>query len=333
MINEIFKIINGVQIEVNSKVELLGIFITLSDEPLNEQYKNFFSFSSNNNKYIEEIKESFSYLIENNMVDYFNYIKNKYKLHYHIPIEFALNLNNSFEIENKNVLFNNDEIKEFLNMLKSVYESKEFINFYNSHKSIYLSWVEDIQDIFSKFDITQTITNYCGEKYSNLKYYLTLIAFETSGGYGIKIGDKAYYCLRARKSAEENKLFTSSYVKTYLPITIHEFLHSIVNELTRLNGVFTFDSSYLINDYESREYSNDFSIVNETIVRALTIRIYNILTNQDDSKERLEKEVKNGFIYVPLIYSKLIEYEKHKDTYYEIDEFYPILAKSLIDKE
>lgn len=79
-----------------------------------------------------------------------------------------------------------------------------------------------------------------------------------------------------------------------------------------------------------RGYANDFSMVNETIIRAMTIRIYHLMTDLDEDEERLANEEKQGFKYVRVVYEKLLEYENMRDRYVDIDSYYLEIASSIL---
>ena len=72
MVKSVYKIVNGVNICIDPKVELMGILITLSDESSIDKYKRLFEFGENNDEYINIIKKEFSYLIETGFIERFN---------------------------------------------------------------------------------------------------------------------------------------------------------------------------------------------------------------------------------------------------------------------
>lgn len=303
MINNIEENINGVNICIDSKVELIGILITLSDEPNTEQFKRLFQF--NNSEYINNIKDNFSYLYDTGLIDRFNNIKNKYYLYYQEPIKLMLMLDN-FNTDKLEEYFGykpDNDIYNFINELKNLYYSDSYIKYYSNNKDIYYEYINGLKPFYSKYNISNIISNYCGK--NNLELYNILIPFETNGGYGINIDNKAYYCSRINS----NLSFIPEDIDSRLNITIHEFLHSIVNPLT--------DKKYLNTNYLSNNdnlkkvgYENDYTIINETIVRALTIRIYSLLVNDINSDDLIENEYNQGFIYIKEVNEILLENEK-----------------------
>ena len=338
--NSIHKTVNGVNICVDPKVELMGILITLSDESSIDQYKRLFNFGNNNKEYINIIKSEFSYLTENGFINRFNAIKNKYRLHYQEPIKLMLMLDDEFNSQLLAKYYNRileQDFYDYIRELKEIYESPKFIDFYNNNIARYEKWIKSLVPLYEKYNISNIISSYCGEKYKNLKLHNNLIAFETNGGYGICINNEAHYCLRTFSSRnQQNDIFVPRNVNELLPLVIHEFLHSIINPITTKYNIFTNESNYFEkNDMLSLSgYGNDYCLINETIIRAITIKLYGEIMKEIDIDELLNKEYTQGFIYIKDVYKKLSEYENNRQIYLDIDSFYNFIAEVIInDKE
>lgn len=325
--------INGITISINYKVELLGLLITLSNEK--ELYPSKFNFNETNNSYIKELEETFKNIRNHKTVQKFFYLKDKYYLHYDKPIELALSLDDNFEFKDEsNFKFkNNEEIKLFCKELKILSEEINFPKFFQTHKEAYIKWIKAIFPTYSEYNVKEAIILYCGEKYKNYKFYTNLIPFETSGGYGILLKEEAHNCLRARRIAKDNNLFYIENSTTYLFTSIHEYLHSIINPITSKYNIFNYETTYLYNkDKPLAGYENDYCIINETIIRAMTIRIFNILTGINRDEEELEADENYGFEYIRIVYYKLKEYEGNRNKYFDIEMFYIEIANAIIEK-
>lgn len=325
------KIVNGITVSVDYKVELIGLFITLSDE--SEKFPTLFCFDESNDLYVRELKERFGYLKNNDTFLKFLDFKEKYYWHYDKPIEMMLSLDENFEFrEESNYKFkDNEEIRNFCRELNVLSEEIKFVEFYNEHRDAYMSWINSVALVYENYNIKDTIVSYCGKQYSEYKFYTNLIPFETSGGYGILLEREAHNCLRARKSTHNNLLFYMENAEFYLPTSIHEYLHSIINPLTAKYNVFTNESKYLMDEENPiRGYNSDFAMANETIIRAMAVRIYYLITGVED-EERLNRDEAMGFKYIKLVYKKLIEYEKDRNKYADIDSFYLEIANAMID--
>ena len=326
----VYKEINGVTISIDYKVELIGLLITLSDEK-----DNFpsFDFDENNDAYIKELQREFGYLVNHPTVQKFFYLKDYYGLHYHNPIDLALSLDDNFEFKNEShfKFKDNEDIINFCKELKLLSEEIDFKNFYLKHREIYLKWIDDIMTTYQHFNIKDAIISYCGQEYLEKKFYTNLIPFETGGGYGVHLDGEAHNCFRAIKKTTDNQLFAFANDTICLPVSIHEFLHSIIDLVTAKYNIFNLETEYLV-DKENpiSSYGNDYCMINETIIRAMTTRIFYLLTGIDNNIKRLNQDEEKGFKYVKTVYEKLLEYESNREKYPNIDSFYPEIADEII---
>ena len=338
MVKSIQYTINGVNICIDPKIELMGILITLSDESSIDKFKRLFEFGENNDEYIKIIKNGFSYLIETGFIERFNIIKNKYHLHYQEPIKLMLMLDDEFSSESLEKYCEQkpeQDFYDFISEIKELYESPKFVDFYNKNTDRYDKWIKSLIPLYKKYNLSDIIATYCGDKYKNLKLYNNLISFETNGGYGIYLDGEAHYCGRAFSSQYtiNNNLFALKNIDGRLKIVIHEFLHSIVNPITDKYNIFTFESNYLekTDRLSFSGYGTDYSLINETIVRAITIKLYSSIIREANAKALLDSEYNQGFIFIKDIYKLLSEYENNRDIYLDIDSFYEKIAAIIIN--
>ena len=335
MLEKVSEIINGVEVCIDPKIELIGILLTLGNDKDKENFKRLFSYTVDNNKYVNEISETFNYLYDNGLIDIFNKVKDKYNLYYQEPLALMLLLDDSFNLD-KYQSYSEQELDndfyDLVNELKSLFKDKRFINFYQSNIDTYKSWINRIKPFYEDYNLLQLLCNYCGEEYKDLKLINNLIPFETNGGYGIVLDNEAHYCLRSPSFIKDNKMFEIEDKENYLRLTLHEFLHCIINPLTTKYNVFNFDTNYLKDEIDLTKsgYKSDYSIINETIVRAITLRIYNSITGKDIS-DSLEREYNNGFLHIKDVYSILTEYEQNRDKYNNIDSFYLNICNRVIN--
>ncbi len=329
MLEKVSETINGVEVCVDPKLELIGILLTLGNDKEKDNFKRLFDYTDDNNKYINEIKETFNYLYNNGLIDKFNKVKDKYHLYYQEPLSMMLSLD-EYGLSREDKL--DSDFYELVNDLKNLYIDNKFISFYESHIDTYKSWINNIKPFYEKYNLLELLCNYCGEEYKDLKLINNLIPFETNGGYGIVLDKEAHYCLRTPSYIENNKMFEITDKENYLLLTLHEFLHCIINPITTKYNIFNSESSYIKDEIDLTKsgYKTDYSIINETIVRAITLRIYNSITNKDIN-DRLEREYNNGFLHIKEVYSLLKEYEQDRDNYKNIDSFYLNISNRVIE--
>ena len=132
-----------------------------------------------------------------------------------------------------------------------------------------------------------------------------------------------------------NNLFGRKDIDSKLKIVIHEFLHSVINPITEKYNIFTHESNYLekTDRLKLSGYGTDLSLINETIVRAITIKLYCNIIKKIDENELLNSEYDHGFISIKDIYKALSEYENNRDIYLSIDSFFEKIVAILINDE
>lgn len=321
---------NEIPVDINYKVELFGLFIILSDEQ--SLYPNLFEFDKNNDSYINNLKGKFSPVIDEKVLKHFISVKNKYNLHYQNIIELALSLNDNFELANKSSdFFKKNAIVDLCKEIQKESIKINFEEFYIQNNALYLKWINNIEDNFKSSNLKENIINYCGKKYTDKNFHIILLPFETNGGYSFSIGNNIYHCLKAIKKqfAKNNDIFPI--IKdAYLYTATHEFLHGIINPLTK-DFLNQYMKNNIFKDYYTKSYTNDYFIINESIVRSIVIRISIINYKLTNEAELIEREVSNGFVLVPLIYNNLLFYEQNRVVYKNIDSFYKTIITEMIN--
>ena len=63
--NNIFENVNGIKIEISTKIQLFSILMILSDEKEKDQFKRLFNFHDGNNAYFKEIENRHYFHHEN----------------------------------------------------------------------------------------------------------------------------------------------------------------------------------------------------------------------------------------------------------------------------
>ena len=71
-------------------------------------------------------------------------------------------------------------------------------------------------------------------------------------------------------------------------------------------------------------------MINESIVRALTILLHSKINKELDIQKWIEHEVSLGFIYVPTIYEELLNYDINRTEFESIDEFYEQICNTVL---
>jgi hypothetical protein len=115
----------------------------------------------------------------------------------------------------------------------------------------------------------------------------------------------------------------------------HEFSHSFVNPEFALLSNDVDRSKKLMSPIEARmgsqSYNRWLTVVDEHVVRAVTVRLSARILGEDAGKAALERERGRGFAYIEAILGKLKEYEQQGDRYPTFHAFAPQIVALLND--
>ena len=160
--------------------------------------------------------------------------------------------------------------------------------------------------------------------------------YTTEGTYCCYTNNKIYACFPVSKKTKKKNLFdTTNREKNIIDTVVHEFCHSYINPITQKSKI-----NLPINFFDKIKsqmnkiaYTNDNSIINEHIVRAIELRFLKMYYDDDEWIQRRIKKLKDqGFIYIDIIIDSLKYYESHREKYPNLDFFYPQIIKDIQKK-
>lgn len=207
-------------------------------------------------------------------------------------------------------------LKEFLYSICDFAKETKFDDFYNSQKGYYQKKIDEIKQIFNINNFLPCMEHFFKTKFNN-NFFINIIPTLINSNHGFIANGNCYANLGLlSEDFKKIELFN----KGYSHIIIHEFLHSFVNENTNKNiRDIKLELVYQPNkNLQTMGYNNKISYINDTIVRALTIRLRKALDNIDDNKF-LDKEASWGFVYIKDVYMEILNFEKQQlswDKYY-----------------
>lgn len=216
----------------------------------------------------------------------------------------------------------------FLQEYRSYAEVSGIQEFFEKHKEFYTSNINKVKEILKKKDYVKDIESYYG--YGQKSYNIILSPlFE--GNFGPKIETEEGSHLYAIIGGSDIKDEMDEDMLRYL--IWHEFSHSFINPLSQkpenkawLEG-YSDNYSSISEKMKRQGYGEWINSVNEHVIRAVTIRLTDLCYGEAAANELLENEKKKGFVYVEELCQKLEVYEKNRESYKTIDEFYPELIK------
>ncbi len=224
-----------------------------------------------------------------------------------------------------------EELKKFVEQLRDFAKETEFMSFFKTHHGTFQHMVDRAQEKLGGINYAQTLQDYYGMIQNS---YNIILAPIFVGGFRprIKRSDEKYdiyNILGPMNMKAEYPAFGSE--ESFRYIAWHEFSHSFVNTTTekfsrnidRYKALFEPISTRM----KGQTYGDWQTCVNEHIVRAVTTRLAYQEISPEAGEQALHGEKEHGFAYVEALCESLTGYEKHRDTYPTLVDYYPELIK------
>jgi hypothetical protein len=116
----------------------------------------------------------------------------------------------------------------------------------------------------------------------------------------------------------------------------HEFAHALVDPLTEAHRAELAQSSGLLDPIRERMarlgYTEWPAVVNEHIVRAVTIMLIRRKRGEEAAARALEREVECCFSYLPPLVQWLEDYTRRRSRYPSFADFYPVFLDVLTSR-
>lgn len=226
-----------------------------------------------------------------------------------------------------------DRLEQYRKAIEQFAETSNFEAFWNSRIPYYNQVLNRTIACMEGIDFVKTLEAYFNETQDNYELVITP-AFQKGSGKGPRITDAegkehAYACLAP--TAEQDGIV---YIEEPGFIIWHEFGHSFVDPVTdryrervrAVNTLFEPVEKWMT----SGGYTGWMTVVNETILRATTIRLFDLHLGVQRSKELLDTELRRRFIYIEPLVEKLKTFEQQRDaTGIAFSAFYPQLIDVL----
>ncbi|MCS7365197.1 MAG: DUF4932 domain-containing protein [archaeon GB-1867-035] len=233
----------------------------------------------------------------------------------HLTLKVPLS---KYYLERARLLGGMNFIRELVSALKDFYEATDFESFWNSNLSFYRRVEEKAKFSLRSEEVVRKLEDYFGISYD---FYHIVLAPLFGGNYGcfLKLEGKThFYAFLGPVKIEEDLPYFDKYV------LLHEFMHGFVNPVTE-----KFREAFRNKDYILKPiaefmidvgYTRWETVVNETVIRACSIRI---MKEQSLWDRVLSREESRGFVFIRPVFELLAEYEINRDRYRTFEDFYP----------
>lgn len=317
--------IGKLNISVDPRMELLSTVQVLSK----------YRYIERGSDYGKEVRTYFADISNQNAVLLTDELLNKQGFSYDAPVSFMLHLSQVPEL--KQQIKNSDylirraggkkNLEKYRVALKEFADKSNFKTFWNNNKEFYQGIVDLTVNELEGQDLIKVIENYFNETQNSYNIILSPLF---SGGYGPRMPAAngkydIYSCMETTNNKNGIPYLNLEYLRFYI---WHEFGHSFVNPLTERHIKEISASQKLFEpiaqSMRNMAYGSWETCVNEHVIRAVNIRIYEQNINKTDADKLLNQELGQKFIYIEPIIEKLKEFEQQRDSKnITFADFYP----------
>ncbi|MDR2730176.1 MAG: DUF4932 domain-containing protein [Treponema sp.] len=326
------------EIMVDKRIELMAVIQTMDNywDGLVLKYSNKNLFKC---EYKENVDNYFNKYKNHGTVKLYNELCNNVQdisafinlaLCYSNPPNFdnIANIGNNIN----GLIKQNIPYENFINGIKCFYEETNFEYFFGNNQTEYEML---INDYINKNDLKEYVNKvdiYLG---SNTNNYTIAVSALLMGCFGIKILSNENiiynYSIISPFDYKENKyIFGSKF--SVLELLWHEICHLTINDLTK-NNISQFNISCIIisNDLIKHFYTDIETIVNEYIIRAITIRLFEINYGEKTTENLIQDNIQKGFTEIESI-RNYISKNCEKNNKFTSEEGYKELMDYVIKK-
>lgn len=318
-----------VNICVDPRLELLASI------ELNSGFYNIVDYHS---EYKNDMKKYFRSVRNHQVIKMFRSLS-KEGLYVDVPPDFMLHLSKvpdleiEYEIDDELInLFTRDDRTTdlFLQNLRNYAMQANLQLFFDQQDNYYWEKINNMKSIISKRDYVKDIEDYYGIKQSS---YNIIISPLFEGNYGLRLpsNDNRFnlYAVIGGSDYKDNQDNSDDVLRDLI---WHEFSHSFINPITDKyidlieNSEVNFES--IKEDMREQGYTSWYTTINEHIIRAVTVRLTEIVYGEDAANKLIYEEKEKGFIYIDSLCSLLQYYENHRDEHSTIEHYYPYLLEA-----
>lgn len=323
------------EISVNPQMELLMVVLLTSNYPdISRQILGTSVMTEERTEYVTNIIEHLSHYSDHPIYSLLDELIPK-GFALGAPVEAVLSLGvppkldkirdyGSFPLERAG---GEEKLQKFTEQLRDFAEVTKFIEFYNKSLVYYEEPLRVFKDEVNKFPYVEILEELYGLEQESYNVYITQLS---KGSFGPSIkksnGKLEIYniCGFLQKTIKDEKRFEEFICN----ILWHEFSHAVINPLTESYGdlVEKYKGTY---DEYSKSYKGKYAwsgpwdeCINEHIIRAISIYLCRKYKSEEIAKERLNLDINLGYLFIPEILDKIDYYERNRESYKTIKEFY-----------
>ncbi len=217
-----------------------------------------------------------------------------------------------------------DALKRFTGALRDFVDASDFGAFFRTHAGTYQAMVDAAQPAVTAA-IAQ-LADYTGASFPDARVVLSPLLHD--GGFAMRGGHPAVQAFIGPVGVSDG--FPDFGTNERLgPLVWHEFAHTVVNPLTEqaaalVDSLEVTDEGFR-SDMRRQAYSDWRTIVNESIIRAIEVRLATRVLGPEAGAKTQARQVERGFVHVPRLAEVLRTYEADRRRFPTFAAFYPRL--------
>jgi hypothetical protein len=269
------------------------------------------------NRYKENVKEYFNKYNDHQVIKNYNTLCNDIT-----DICAFLNLvlcySNPPELES--IVYYENNFGEFINILRQFYIDTDFETFYKNNHNEYQEILNNYGNKEGLF--VNTVEEYLSCKLENFHIILSPLVM---GNFGIELKTSRnevmhYSIISPYDYIENNYIFGSkNFIKSVL---WHEISHLTINNLTKIYiKQFDVNKKEIPEIFVSNLYTNIEAIINEYIIRAIVLRLFDINGEPKFMENLMKHEIQKGFINIETVKSFITENCENNEKLIKSDEY------------
>lgn len=316
---------DSVQVQVDPRIELMGVIQLLTDYPLVTNYES---------PYRGDVRTYFSAFHDHRAVRLFEEMDGEGFAFDAVP-KAMLALTRPPELEPRisyperalSAAGGADSLRQFVVGLRDFAETSDFQAFYRAHQGTYRALVDSARR--SVGDAMTVLRNYTGSPLAGATIIIGPLLHD--GGfaarYETETSEEAYALIGP--TGVTGGLPTFGSPKRIAGLTWHEFSHTVVNPLTeKYRSEIDRYASLLAPIEEPMQeagYTRWETVVNEHIIQAIEVRLAHRQFGEEAGEQELAEQKERGFRYIDPLVETLAAYEEDRSRFPTLADVYPRL--------
>lgn len=225
-----------------------------------------------------------------------------------------------------------DSLDQFVRALRDFADATNVSAFYRAHRGTYATMLDSVTtDSVGIGAAVEPVQAYTGHSIENSTVILGPLLHHGGFGARFQIDDALHIYALLGPSGTRSGLPDFGSPRRLARFTSHEMLHSVVNPLTRRHWDQLRPLSALYEpirpEMEEQAYGTWKTAVDEHVIRAVNTRLAHRQFGADAGDRMLQGQKEQGFRYVEPLVEALKRYERQRDQYPTLADFYPELIE------